>query len=92
MSQSFSIQKSISVEVPIWRAYGCWRRAENFPQFMDTVLEVKQMAKNQLCWVENIDGQEFQTLVENSAFSCNIPEPNHWDPFILKPGPVEPPR
>jgi hypothetical protein len=44
---------------------------------MDTVLEVMQMAKNQICWVETIDGQEFQTLVE-TKYSSVFPGPNHW--------------
>jgi hypothetical protein len=44
---------------------------------MDTVLEVKQMGKNQICWVETIDEQEFQTLVEID-YSSDFPESNHW--------------
>jgi uncharacterized membrane protein len=73
-------------EIHLRGDYGCWRRAENFPHFMDTMLEMKQMAKNQLCWVEIIDGQEFQTLVEISALSSGqcgfswrtLSGPNPW--------------
>jgi uncharacterized membrane protein len=86
MHQSVSIRKSLFVDAPVWRVYGNWRRDENFPKFMDTVLEVRQMAKNQLCWHERIDGKEYQTLVEVDVLSgekCgfawkSLSGPRHW--------------
>jgi uncharacterized membrane protein len=86
MHPPVSIHKSITLQSPIWRVYGQWRRAENFPKFMDTVLEVRQTAKNQLCWHERIDGKEIQTLVEvgdvasnESGFSWkSLSGPKHW--------------
>jgi uncharacterized membrane protein len=93
MHHSVSIQKSIAVQSPIWRVYGQWRRAENFPKFMDTVLEVRQTAKNQLCWLESIDGKDIQTLVEvgevatnESGFSWkSLSGPKHWGSIHFEP-------
>lgn len=53
---------------------------------MPTVLEVRQVAKNRLCWHESIDGKTHETLVEVNALASgqcgfawkSISGPKHW--------------
>ena len=52
-----TIEKSIDVGVPVSVAYDQWTQFEEFPQFMDGIVEVKQLDDTHLHWVADIDGE-----------------------------------
>ena len=52
-----TIEKSIDVGVPVSVAYDQWTQFEEFPQFMDGIVEVKQLDDTHLRWVADIDGE-----------------------------------
>src|SRR2546427_10631674 len=45
-----TIEKSIDVEVPVRAAYNQWTQFEDFPRFMEGVLEVRQLDDKRLHW------------------------------------------
>jgi len=51
-----SVEKSITVDVPISVAYNQWTQFEEFPQFMGGVQEVRQLSDSRLHWVAEIAG------------------------------------
>jgi uncharacterized membrane protein len=53
-----TIEKSIEVEVPVRAAYNQWTQFEEFPRFMEGVLEVRQLDDRQLHWRAKVGGQE----------------------------------
>jgi uncharacterized membrane protein len=53
-----TIEKSIDVEVPVRTAYNQWTQFEEFPRFMEGVLEVRQLDDRQLHWRARVGGQE----------------------------------
>ena len=53
-----TIEKSIDVEVPVRAAYNQWTQFEDFPSFMDGVLEVRQLDDKRLHWRAKVGGQE----------------------------------
>jgi uncharacterized membrane protein len=53
-----TIEKHIDVEVPVRAAYNQWTQFEEFPRFMEGVLEVRQLDDRHLHWRANIGGQE----------------------------------
>lgn len=60
-----SIKKTLIVDAAIWRVFGLWRRLENFPKFIETVREVRWLARDQLLWREQGgDGAERQIVFE----------------------------
>jgi uncharacterized membrane protein len=52
------IEKSIDVNVPVSTAYNQWTQFESFPQFMEGVLEVRQLDDRRLHWRAKVGGQE----------------------------------
>lgn len=50
------IEKSIEVNVPVNVAYDQWTQFEDFPQFMQGVIEVTQINDTHLHWVAEIAG------------------------------------
>jgi uncharacterized membrane protein len=52
------IEKSIDVDVPVRTAYNQWTQFEDFPKFMEGVLEVKQLGDKRLLWRANVGGKE----------------------------------
>jgi len=52
-----SVEKSIEVEVPLSTAYNQWTQFEDFPRFMEGVLEVRQLDDHLLYWRAEIVGQ-----------------------------------
>jgi hypothetical protein len=50
------VEKTVLVDVPIRVAYNQWTQFEEFPQFMDGVVEVKQLDDRRLHWVAEIAG------------------------------------
>jgi uncharacterized membrane protein len=53
-----TIEKSIDVNVPARTAYNQWTQFEEFPRFMDGVLEVRQLDDKHSHWRTNIGGKE----------------------------------
>ena len=53
-----TIEKSIEVNVPARTAYNQWTQFEEFPLFMDGVLEVRQLDEQMTHWRTNIGGIE----------------------------------
>lgn len=52
------VEKSIEVEVPVRTAYDQWTQFEEFPRFMDGVLEVRQLDDKRLHWRAKVAGKE----------------------------------
>jgi len=52
------IQKSIIVEAPLREVYNQWTQFEDFPRFMEGVLEVRQLDDKRLHWRARIGGVE----------------------------------
>ncbi len=53
-----TIEKSIEIDVPVAAAYNQWTQFEEFPYFMEGVLEVKQLDDKRLHWKAKIGGKE----------------------------------
>jgi uncharacterized membrane protein len=53
-----SVEKSIDVEVPVHTAYNQWTQFETFPEFMEGVVEVKQLSDTSLHWKAKVAGKE----------------------------------
>jgi uncharacterized membrane protein len=53
-----TIEKSIEVYVPARTAYNQWTQFEEFPRFMEGVLEVRQLDDKMTHWRTNIGGIE----------------------------------
>lgn len=51
-----TIEKSITVDVPVRTAYDQWTQFESFPRFMDGVEEVRQLDDKHLHWKARIAG------------------------------------
>jgi uncharacterized membrane protein len=52
-----TVEKSIDVHVPVSTAYDQWTQFEQFPQFMDGIVSVKQIDDSNLHWVAEVGGQ-----------------------------------
>jgi uncharacterized membrane protein len=52
-----TIEKSIDVGVPVSVAYDQWTQFEEFPQFMDGIVEVKQLDDKHVHWVAEVGGE-----------------------------------
>ena len=52
-----SVEESIEVEVPVSTAYNQWTQFEEFPRFMQSVEEVKQLDDTHQHWRANIAGK-----------------------------------
>lgn len=52
------VEKAIEVRVPVHVAYNQWTQFEEFPKFMDGVLEVKQLDEKRLHWRVKVGGKE----------------------------------
>jgi uncharacterized membrane protein len=57
-NQMSTIEKSIDVNVPAQIAYNQWTQFEEFPRFMEGVLEVRQLDDKHLRWRTSIGGKE----------------------------------
>jgi uncharacterized membrane protein len=67
MGESSSITESCEVNVPVRMAYNQWTQFEDFPKFMGSVHEVKQMDDRTLHWKANLMGDE-------KEWDCEITE------------------
>ena len=52
------IEKSIDVNAPLSTVYNQWTQFEDFPEFMEGVLEVRQLDDKRLHWRAKIAGKE----------------------------------
>ena len=50
------IDKSIEAAVPVSVAYNQWTQFEDFPRFMEGVVEVRQLDEGRLFWVAEVGG------------------------------------
>jgi uncharacterized membrane protein len=53
-----SIIETIEVNVPVRTAYNQWTQFEDFPQFMGSVHEIRQLDDKRLHWKANVAGEE----------------------------------
>ena len=53
-----SVEKSIDVDVPVRTAYNQWTQFEAFPEFMEGVVEVRQLGDTRLHWKAKVAGKE----------------------------------
>jgi uncharacterized membrane protein len=53
-----SIVETIEINVPVRTAYNQWTQFEDFPQFMDSVKEIRQLDDKHLHWRANVAGEE----------------------------------
>lgn len=51
-----TIEQSVEVDVPVRTAYNQWTQFEEFPKFMDGIVEVKQLSDTRLLWRSEIGG------------------------------------
>jgi len=51
-----TIEQSIDVEVPVRTAYNQWTQFEEFPKFIDGIVEVRQLSETRLLWRTEIGG------------------------------------
>src|SRR4051812_14809455 len=52
------IEKSIDVNAPLSTVYNQWTQFEDFPEFMEGVMEVRQLDDKRLHWRARIGGKE----------------------------------
>jgi uncharacterized membrane protein len=69
--KSSSIMQSIDVDVPVRTAYNQWTQFEEFPRFMPTVQEVKQLDDTHLHWRAQVAGR---TKEWDSEITEQIPD------------------
>jgi uncharacterized membrane protein len=53
-----TVEQSIDLDVPVRVAYDQWTQFESFPQFMDSVEEVRQVDDTHLYWKAKVAGHE----------------------------------
>jgi len=69
--EASSISQSIEVDVPVSTAYNQWTQFEEFPKFMDSVEEVRQLDDEHLHWRANVAGK---TKEWDSEITEQIPD------------------
>ncbi len=52
-----SVDSTIEVGVPVRTAYNQWTQFEEFPSFMEGVIEVQQLADTRLFWKADVGGE-----------------------------------
>ena len=59
-----TIEKSIDVGVPVSVAYDQWTQFEEFPKFMEGVVEVRQIDDKHLQWTAEVGGERHSWMAE----------------------------
>ena len=59
-SGNSSVEESIEVNLPLSTAYNQWTQFEDFPQFKESVHEVRQLDNKRLHWRADVAGKEKQ--------------------------------
>ena len=57
---STKVEESIQVDVPVTTAYNQWTQFEEFPQFMENVVELRQTDETHLHWVAEFGGSRHE--------------------------------
>ena len=52
-----TVEKSIDVHVPVSAAYGQWTQFEEFPQFMEGIVSVRQLDDSHIHWIAEVGGE-----------------------------------
>lgn len=68
---SSTVRESIIVDVPVRTAYDQWTQFEEFPKFMDSVHEVKQLDDKRLHWKADVLGKPVEW---NAEITEQIPD------------------
>jgi uncharacterized membrane protein len=55
-----SVRETIEVDVPIRTAYDQWTQFEEFPTFMESVQEIKQLDDKRLHWKATVFGKQIE--------------------------------
>jgi uncharacterized membrane protein len=63
-SMDSSIVETIEINVPVRTAYNQWTQFEDFPQFMASVKEIRQLDDKHLHWKANVAGEDKEWDVE----------------------------
>lgn len=68
------METSIVVEAPVREVYNQWTQFEDFPKFMDGVLEVRQLDDKRIYWRAKIAGavREWQSEIVDQTPDCRI--------------------
>jgi len=63
------VEKTVELDVPVGTAYNQWTQFEEFPRFMEGVLEVNQLDDTRLHWVAEIGGRrkEWYSKIEDQV-------------------------
>ncbi len=59
-----TVEKSIDVEVPVSVAYDQWTQFEEFPKFMEGIVEVEQVDDSRVRWVAEVSGERHEWEAE----------------------------
>ncbi|AXA90861.1 SRPBCC family protein [Massilia sp. YMA4] len=59
-AESSSVNESVTVDVPVRTAYDQWTQFEEFPKFMDSVHEIKQLDNKRLHWKADVMGKPIE--------------------------------
>jgi hypothetical protein len=51
------VEKAIELDVPVQAAYEQWSRFEQFPNFMEGVIQVRKLSDDRLRWTTELGGQ-----------------------------------
>jgi len=65
------VEKSITVNAPVARAYELWTHIEEFPKFIKVLREVRKIDEKTFYWKVDRDGQEYEAVAE---VTLQIPE------------------
>ena len=52
-----TVEKSIDVHVPVSAAYGQWTQFEEFPEFMEGIVSVRQLDDRHIHWIAEVGGE-----------------------------------
>src|SRR5438067_8747383 len=59
-----AVESSIVVEVPVAAAYEQWARVEDFPKFMEGVIEVRRLGEERFAWTLETKGHRVESVSE----------------------------
>ena len=58
------VMETVDVKVPVRTAYDQWTQFEQFPQFMEGIVDVKQLDDKHVQWTAEVGGERHQWLAE----------------------------
>ena len=68
---AITVQKAINIDAPIDQLYSFWENFENFPRFMQHVIEVKNLGNDRSHWV--VEGPAGSKVEWDAMMTENIP-------------------